>query len=100
MYGYKIHVVVDVQAELPVSFSITKVGAHDSTHFQRLYSDIKSYKTWFTIRFYTADKAFDSVSHRILLLRDEVMPVIKASKTRVKPKYPQISERVYEESQC
>ncbi len=88
VYGYKIHVFVDVHTELPVSISVTKAGAHDSTQFQRLYSDTKSYKTRFTTRFYTADKAFDSAGIRTLLLRDEVMPIIKASKTRIKPRYP------------
>lgn len=89
VYGYKIHVIVDVHTELPVSLSVTKAGAHDSTQFQRLYSDTKSYKTRFPTRFYTADKAYDSSNIRALLLRDEVMPIIKASKTRIKPIYPE-----------
>ena len=42
VYGYKIHVIVDVHTELPVSIFVTKAGAHDSTQFQRLYSDTKS----------------------------------------------------------
>jgi len=89
VYGYKIHVIVDVHTELPVSLSVTKAGTHDSTQFQRLYSDTKSYKTRFPTRFYTADKAYDSSNIRALLLRDEVMPIIKASKTRIKPIYPE-----------
>ena len=87
VYGYKIHVIVDVHTELPVSISVTKAGAHDSTQFQRLYSDTKSYNTRFPTRFFTADKAFDSVGIRATLLRDHVQPIIKASRTRIKPKY-------------
>ena len=87
VYGYKIHVIVDVHTELPVSISVTKAGAHDSTQFQRLYSDTKSYNTRFPTRFFTADKAFDSAGIRATLLRDHVQPIIKASRTRIKPKY-------------
>ena len=53
-----------------------------------LYSDTKSYSTQFPTRFYTADKAFDSTNVRTPLLKDEIEPIIKASKTRIKPKYP------------
>ena len=88
VYGYKIHVIVDVNTELPVALSVTRAGTHDSKEFQRLYSDIKSYNTCFPTRFYTGDKAFDSSSIRKTLFKDEVTPIIKASKTRIKPSYP------------
>lgn len=88
VYGYKIHVAVDVNTELPVALSVTKAGVHDSKEFHRLYTKTKSYKTRFPTRFYTADKAYDSSSIRKTLFRDNVVPVIKASKTRIKPRYP------------
>jgi len=88
VYGYKIHVTVDVNTELPVTLSVTKAGVHDSKEFQRLYQNIKNYKTRFPTRFYTADKAYDSSSIRTPLLRDEIQPIIKASKTKIKPQYP------------
>ncbi|HDD36878.1 MAG TPA: transposase [Archaeoglobus veneficus] len=89
VYGYKIHVTVDVNTELPVTLSVTKAGVHDSKEFQRLYTNVKSYKTRFPTRFYTADKAFDSSSIRTPLLRDEVQPIIKASRVNIKPHYSQ-----------
>jgi len=88
VYGYKIHVVVDVNTELPITLSVTKANVHDSKEFTRLYQNIKNYKTRFPTRFYTADKAFDSSGIRTPLLRDNVTPIIKASKTRIKPRYP------------
>jgi len=88
VYGYKIHVDVDANMELPVTLSVTQAGVHDSQEFNRLYQNIKNYKTRFPTRFYIADKAFDSSSIRQTLLKDEVTPVIKASKTRIKPRYP------------
>ena len=88
VYGYKIHVDVDVKIELPVTLSVTKAGVHDSQEFKRLYQNIKNYKTRFPTRFYIADKAYDSSNIRKTLFRDEVTPVIKASKTHIKPRYP------------
>lgn len=87
VYGYKIHVDVDANTELPVTLSVTKAGVHDSKEFQRLYSNLKRYKTRFPTRFFIADKAYDSSKIRKTLLGDNVMPVIKASKTRIKPRY-------------
>ena len=89
VYGYKIHVDVDVNTELPVTLSVTRAGVHDSREFNRLYNNLKRYKTRFPTRCFTADKAYDSSSIRKTLLGDNVTPVIKASKTRIKPIYPE-----------
>jgi len=88
VYGYKIHVIADTYTELPVTLSVTKANVHDSKEFTRLYQNIKNYKTRFPTRFYTADKAYDSSSIRKTLFRDNVTPIVKASKTRIKPRYP------------
>jgi len=88
IYGYKIHVIVDVFTELPVAISITKANTHDSTQFSKLYTILKSYDTRFPTRFYAADKAFDSSGIRKVLLNDKVQPIVKASKVNIKPQYP------------
>jgi hypothetical protein len=95
VYGYKIHVIVDTNTELPVTLSITKAGVHDSTQFPVLYSSMKSYNTRFPTWFYIGDKAFDSSVIRKTLFNDQVTPIIKASKTRIKPKYPEKFLRKY-----
>ena len=89
VYGYKIHVTVDAYTELPVTLCVTKAGVHDSKEFYRLYTNVKSYETRFPTRFYTADKAYDCSSIRKTLFKDNVTPVIKASKTRIEPRYPE-----------
>ena len=88
IYGYKIHAVVDVSRELPVAVSVTKANVHDSTQFNKLYTLLKSYDTRFPIRFYTADKAFDNSNIRQTLLKDNIQPIVKVSKTPFKPRYP------------
>lgn len=95
VYGYKIHVTVDTHTELPVTLSVTRAGVHDSQEFNRLYNNLKKYKTRFPTRCFTADKAYDSSNIRKTLLGDNVTPVIKASKTRIKPIYPKWFLRKY-----
>ncbi|MBN2259836.1 MAG: transposase [Clostridiales bacterium] len=95
VYGYKIHVTVDTHTELPVTLSITKAGVHDSKEFQRLYTNVKSYNARCPTHCFTADKAYDSSDIRKTLLRDNVIPVIKASKTRIKPHYPDLFLKRY-----
>lgn len=95
VYGYKIHVTVDTHTELPVTLSITKAGVHDSKELTSLYQNIKKYNNRFPTRFYTADKAFDSSNIRKTLLKDDVTPIIKASKTRIKPQYPEVFLKKY-----
>jgi len=88
VYGYKIHVIVDTNTELPIALSVTKANVHDSKEFQRLYQEIKFYETGFPTKFFTADKAFDASSIRKALFRDDVQPIIKASKVPFEPQYP------------
>jgi IS5 family transposase len=95
VYGYKIHVTVDVNTELPVTLCVTKANVHDSKEFTRLYTKIKLYKTRFPTKFYTADKAYDSSSIRKPLFKDNITPIIKASKTRITPNYPENFLKIY-----
>jgi len=95
IFGYKIHTIIDTKTELPVALGITKANVHDSKEFQTLYSKTKNYKTRFPTRFYIGDKAFDSNSIRKPLLKDEVTPIIKASKTRIKPRYSENFQKIY-----
>jgi transposase, IS5 family len=88
VYGYKIHVIVDTKTELPLAFFFTKANVHDSQAFTSLYNQVKSYDTRFRIASFLADKGYDSSKIRQKLLNDEVRPIIKMSKTRIKPHYP------------
>jgi len=88
VYGYKIHVVVDTRSELPLALCITKANVHDSTQFNNLYNEIKQFNSKHRTMLFAGDKAYDTSKIRKTLLTDNVKPIIKASKTRIKPKYP------------
>ncbi len=88
VYGYKIHVIVDTKTELPLALYFTKGNVHDSQAFSPLYNQVKSYDSRFRIMSFLADKGYDSSKIRQALLGDKVKPIIKVSKTRIKPQYP------------
>jgi transposase len=89
VYGYKIHVLVDTQSELPVAIIITKAGCHDSTQFQSLYRILKGYHTRFPTRFFIADKGYDASHIRQILQKEEIIPIIKAARVPFEPNYPE-----------
>jgi len=89
VYGYKIHVIVDVKTELPLVIHLTKANVHDSQAFPPLYSQLKSYDSRFHIVSFLADKGYDSSKIRKALLNDDVQVIIKSSKTKIKPQYPE-----------
>jgi transposase len=95
VYGYKIHVIIDTKTELPLVFFFTKANVHDSQAFNPLYTQIQSYDTRFRIVSFLADKGYDSSKIRQVLLHDKVKPVIKVSKTRIKPQYPTWFQKQY-----
>ena len=80
--------IVDTKTELPLAVFFTKANVHDSQAFNPLYTQVKSYDTRFQIVSFLADKGYDSSKIRRTLLKDNVQPIIKMSKTRIKPHYP------------
>lgn len=80
--------IVDTKTELPLPCYFTKAHVHDSKAFTPLYHQVKSYDTRFRIISFLGDKGYDSSRIGQMLLNDEVQPIIKASKTRIKPQYP------------
>lgn len=84
-YGYKLHMVVDLESELPVKISITAANKHDSEEFQSLsVSEIKRFKP----RIMTLDPAFDTKEiHRTCTLLG-TLPIIGVNKRGSKKDIP------------
>ncbi len=95
IYGYKIHVAVDVNAELPLAITFTGANTHDAKQFHPIYNTVKSYNTTFPTWYYIADTAFDSASIRQTLLKDNVTPLIKIGRTKIRPHYPPEFKKTY-----
>jgi transposase len=59
-YGYKIHVLVDTQSEMPVAFWVASANIHDKTVFLPLIRLQKENVPDLNFKFYIADEAYDS----------------------------------------
>lgn len=95
VYGYKIHVIIDTNSELPAAITITKAGCHDSTQFQLLFQKIRKYRTRFPVRYFTGDKAYHSSKIRQILLKNQITPVIKAARVPIVPQYSECFLKIY-----
>lgn len=61
-FGYKLHLVVDADCELPLGYVVTKASAHDSPHLLALVASLKARHPQLLERseYLSADKAYDS----------------------------------------
>lgn len=61
-FGYKLHLVVDAQYELPLGYVVTKASANDSPYLAPLVTDLKARHPELVERaeYLSADKAYDS----------------------------------------
>jgi len=59
-YGYKVHLAVDADSELPIWFDVTPANRYDGHLLAPVLSDIKARFDWFSPSFVTADKGYDA----------------------------------------
>ncbi len=81
-YGYKIHTIVEVKSELPISIIVEKANRHDSKFFRPLLMNAKQ---WFNFGFeskYLADSAMDAAWIKDELKENNMIPVIASNGRR------------------
>lgn len=63
-FGFKLHLVVDAQHELPVAWSVTPANVSDLTEGKRLVKELMGEKAWVakTAEYLMADKGYDDGS--------------------------------------
>jgi hypothetical protein len=59
-YGYKVHTVVDADAELPLWFSVTPANVYDGSMLPPVLQDAQTRYGWLHPHYVTADKGYDS----------------------------------------
>lgn len=78
-FGYKLHLVVDAQYELPLGYVVTKASANDSPHLTPLVASLKARHPELVERsaYLSADKAYDSKDNNQDLFEEYgIRPVI------------------------
>lgn len=63
-YGYRLHVLVDADAEVPVVVKITRANVNDVTMFPALFQAGKKTFGWDKVGWFTGDKGYDATDVR------------------------------------
>lgn len=82
--GYKVHLAVDADAELPVWFTLTPANAYDGAQLAPVLNEARSIFPWFQPTYVSADKGYDSREAFRFIGEDlRAIPVIDVQKTHM-----------------
>lgn len=103
-FGYKLHLVVDADYELPLGYTVTKASASDCPHLLPLVEELKEQhpKLLERTKYLSADKGYDSEkNNRELYDEHHMRPVIDIRSTwkedpeLPRPLYPQQVDTIF-----
>lgn len=80
-YGYRVHVVVDADAELPIAVHVMPANLPDVTQYVTLHKIVEATVGWNNVGWFTADKGYDSAGVRLAFARRTTRVVIPAANT-------------------
>ena len=76
-YGFKLHLIVDANYELPIGWSVTPSNVNDCTQAIPVFEQAEEAHNWFAPEHFMADKGYDSTEiHKTLEGRYDCHPVI------------------------
>jgi transposase len=83
-YGYKVHLAVDAESELPVWFSVTPANVYDGAQLAPVLTDAQARYGWFRPAYVLADKGYDARETFRFVGEDlKAIPVVDVQKSRV-----------------
>ena len=84
-YGYKVHLAVDADSELPISFELTAANVYDGHHLAPVLERAREQFEWFSPKSVSADKGYDAKAvFRFVGEELKALPIIDVQKTRGK----------------
>ena len=96
-FGYKIHMIAEVENEIPLGFCIKPANMHDKKLFAKLFGEIKEKFTFNCSAKFLADSAYDSTDIKEQLRECGITPVISRNGRRWRksetPKDPDYGKR-------
>ncbi len=94
-YGYKVHLAVDADSELPISFDLTAANTYDGHRLAPVLERAQEQFAWFSPKSVSADKGYDSKAvFQFVGENLKATPVIDVRQTKAKAK------RAREARQC
>lgn len=91
--GYKVHLIVDVQSQIPIEAIITSGEVHDSQQANELLNKAKEKHPEISIYSSAMDAAYDDTDIYKNCLQQDVHPII-ALNSRHQDKYSQVNQQV------
>ena len=96
-FGYKAHMIAEVENEIPLVFSVEPANKHDKTLFAKLFGNLKETFSLNRSAKYLADSAYDSTDIKEQLRECGIIPVISRNGRRWRksetPKDPDYGKR-------
>ncbi|MEK6953417.1 MAG: transposase [Candidatus Micrarchaeota archaeon] len=77
LFGFKLHLLIDAESEIPLAFCVTPANVHDSQIFRKLIARVKA-------EIALADTAYDSKENRDAALSSGTLPIFPHNKRRSK----------------
>lgn len=77
LFGFKLHLLIDAESEIPLAFCVTPANVHDSRIFCKLIARVKA-------EIALADKAYDSEDNRKAALSSGALAIFPQNKRRSK----------------
>ena len=84
VFGYKLHLAVDVELELPVAFTLTPANVYDSIEYPNLLLKLLSKRIKPDI--IIADAGYDSKKNYLITLAEDIIPIIALNTRNLKYK--------------
>lgn len=81
-WGYKLHMVADVNTGFPLSFTVTTASSNDGRFLLPLVDECQTAYPWLRIRTVVADQGYDTVANSEELHARRIAPVIHIKKPR------------------
>lgn len=78
-FGYKIHLIVDADYELPIAYRVSKASEADNKGMQKLLNQLENQSPHLLheCQYFMGDKGYDDIKlHRLLLDQFQIFPII------------------------
>ena len=75
-YGYKLHLMVDSQYEVPLAMNVTTASRSDTKELSPLVEQTQERHSWFKPYAASADKGYDSQANHEFLYDHGILPII------------------------
>ena len=79
-FGYKVHMLSDVNYGVPLSYIILPANRNDSPQLPRVVNEAQQIYSWLKPNYLLADRGYDAISNHKMLYREGIKPIIHIRK--------------------